>query len=74
MSDGSSLARLIWRLGIMCMISKKRIALCVQVDGALGAIFVASPIALQSQCLCGPNEPNMTYGHSWPQPQSVRLQ
>jgi len=38
-----------------------------------GEIFAASPITLQSWCKRVPNEPIMTYGHSWPQRQSVCL-
>ena len=37
---------------MMCIISKERIAFCVQVEGMQGEIFAASPIALQS-CIIG---------------------
>jgi len=51
---------------MMCIISKKRIAICEQVGGMRGEVFAASPMALQSWCKCMPNEPSPTYGHSWP--------
>jgi len=43
------------------------------IEGTQGEIFAASPLALQSRCKGRPNEPNPTYGHSWPQRQSVYL-
>jgi hypothetical protein len=46
-SDGLSIATLIWRLGMMCIISRERIAFCPQVEEAQGEIFAMSPIALQ---------------------------
>jgi len=51
---------------MMCIISKKRIAFCAQVEGTRGEVFAASPIALQSRCKRVANEPIPTYGHSWP--------
>jgi len=45
----------------------------LHVEGTRGEIFAASPIALQSQGKRVPNEPIPTYGHSWPQLQSVSL-
>jgi len=53
---------------MMCIISKERIAFCAQVEGTLGVVFAASPIALQSRWKRVPNEPIPTYGHSWPSP------
>jgi len=73
MRDGLSIATLIWRLRMMCIISKERIAYCAQVEGMRGEIFAMSPIALQSRCMHVPTEPIPTYGHSWPQRQSVCL-
>jgi len=35
-------------IGVMCIIDKKLIAFCVQVEGTRGEIFAKSPIALQS--------------------------
>jgi len=43
------------------------------VEATRGEIFAASPVALQSRCKRVPNEPIPTYGHSWPQRQSVCL-
>jgi len=43
------------------------------VEWTWGEILTASPIALQSRCKCVLNEPIVTYGHSWPQCQSVCL-
>jgi hypothetical protein len=57
----------------MCIISKERSAFCVQVEGMGEEIFSMSPIALQSRCKCVANEPNLMYGHSWPQHNSVDL-
>jgi hypothetical protein len=51
MSDGLSIATSIWRLGMMCIISKERIAFCMQVEGTQGEILGASPIALQSRIM-----------------------
>jgi len=56
----------IWWLGMMCIISKERIAFCAQVEGTRGVVFAASPIALQSRCKRVPNEHIPMYGHSWP--------
>ena len=43
----------------------------LNVEGTRGDISAASPIAWQSRCKRVPNEPIPTYGHSWPQCQSV---
>ena len=43
----------------------------LNVEGTRGEISAASPIALQSRCWRVPNEPIPTYGHSWPQRQTV---
>jgi hypothetical protein len=51
---------------MMCLISKKRIAFCAQVEGTHGEVFAASPIALQSWCKRVPTAPIPMYGHSWP--------
>jgi hypothetical protein len=66
MSDGLSIATQIWRLGMMYIISKERIAFCVLVEATRGVVFAASHIAVQSQCKRVPNEPIPTYGHNWP--------
>ena len=55
------------------IISKERIAFSARVEGMRGEIFTVSPIALQSRCKSLPNEPILTYDHSWPQHQSDRL-
>jgi hypothetical protein len=59
---------------MMCIISKERIAVGVQVEGTRGEIFAMTPIALESRCMRVPNEPIPTYGHGWPQRQTVSLQ
>ena len=64
-SDGLSIASLIRRLGMMCIISKERIAFCAQVEGTRGAVFTVSPIALQFRCKHVPNEPIPMYGQTW---------
>jgi hypothetical protein len=66
MSDGLSIATQIARLGMMCIISKERIAFSTQVEGTPGEVFAALPIALQFRCKHVLNEPILTYGHSWP--------
>jgi len=58
---------------MMWKISDKRIEFCAQVEGTGGEMFPVSPIALQSRCNSVPNEPIPTFGHSWPQQQSVRM-
>jgi len=45
----------------------------LNIEGTRGQIFAASPVALQSRSKRVPNEPIPTYGHSWPQRQSVCL-
>jgi len=55
----------------MCIFSKERNAFCMQVDGARGEIFMASPITLEFGSKCVPTEPISTYGHGWSQRQSV---
>jgi len=72
-SDGLSIATWIWRLGMMCIMIKERIAFCAQVEGRRGEIFSVSPIALQSQCKEVTTEPSPTYCHSWPQRRSDHL-
>jgi len=72
MSDGLSTATLIWRLGMMCIFIEERFAVCAQVEGTQGEIFTMSLIALQSRCMCVPNEPILMSGYSWPQRQSAR--
>jgi len=71
MSNGLSISIEIWKLGMMGIISKKRLALCLQVDGMWGEMFTALPIALQSRCKHVPNEHIPTCGYSWPQCQCV---
>jgi len=56
-----------------CITSKERIAFGAQVEVTRGEIFAASPITLQSRCNRIPNEPIATYGQSWSQCQSDRL-
>jgi len=73
MSDGLSIATQIWWLGMMCILSKERFALCAQVEGKQGDIVTASPIPLQSRCKCVPKQPIPTYVHSCPQCQSILL-
>jgi len=51
----------------MRILSKEIIAFGAQVEGIRGEILAESPIALQSRCKRAPNEPMLTYGHSWPQ-------
>jgi hypothetical protein len=50
----------------MWIISKEKIAFCAQVEGMRGATFAASPISLQSQCKCRPNESIPKSGHRSP--------
>jgi len=71
MSNGLSIATLIWQLGMKCIISKVRIAFCAQVEATRGEIFSVSHIAMQSQCKCVLNELIPMYGCSWPQCQSA---
>jgi hypothetical protein len=59
---------------MMCIFSKERIAFGAQGEGTRGEIVATSPIALESRCMCVPNEPIPTYGHSLPQLQTVCLQ
>jgi hypothetical protein len=51
MNDGLSIATWIWRFGMMCIISKERIAFCAQVEGTREESFTASPIAFQSRII-----------------------
>jgi len=44
MSNGLSIATLIWRLGMMCICSKERIAFCAQVEGTWGEISRFHPL------------------------------
>ena len=53
----------------MCIISQVRVAFGTPAEGTRGEICTASPIALQSRCKRVPNEPILTYSHSWPQRQ-----
>ena len=56
---------------MLCIISKEKIAFCAQVEGMQGEIISTSHIALECRRNGVPNEPIPTYGHSWPQRQTV---
>lgn len=73
MRDGLSIATQIWWLGMMGIIGNERIACCAEVEGMVGEVFAASPIPLQFQRKCIPNELILTHCYSWPQCQRFHL-